>query len=277
MKLRHLLWLAALIATPVLAQNEAESSPPAKEDPEEALREPIPAKTDPTAAKLFATCVKATGGEQRMRSIQSMVADLKVSRGPYDVMMKVYVKRPNKSRTEVSQHHLGRDYKIYSGFDGETAWRQDFSEKKAFPQKLGGAEKEELEDLTFDDILIEWDKLGCKLEYLGPVNSRQRKNYLVKLYHPDGHTEYFYFDAKNYLLTRRGARDIVSGSIVDVDVYLTKYKKISGLWTPVELEVAFGGEPVIQMEYNDIQYNVPLKDDMFEMPKVKEVWLRSSN
>lgn len=264
--------MCCALATPAFAQDE----PPVSEEPSDSLREPLPAETDATAAKLFATSVQAAGGEALLRNIETMKADLTLSRGPYDTDMKLYVKRPNKVRTEVSERHMGREYMIYTGYNGETGWVQDFSDKKGIPKKLGGKEAEELKGLAFDDILLDWEVMGCKLAYLGPVNSRKEKNFLVKLYYPDGQTEYFYFHPKTYLLTRRGKKEQVSDIIVDVDVYLTKYKQINGVWFPVESEVSFGGEPVMQMKFDDVQLNVPVSDSIFEMPAIDEVWLRSN-
>jgi len=274
MKTISSLLLALLLGVTLQAQDEPAAAN--SQDAEDSLREPIPEATDPIAAKLFATSVKAQGGENRLRSIDTMTSDFTFTKGPVATPMKLYLKAPDKVRTEVTERKLGREYNIYTGFDGETAWVHNYSARKPIPKELGSADKKELQDLTFDTILLDWDERGCVLEYLGPVNSRKQKNYLVKLYHPNGRTEYFYFHDENYLLTRRGQKKLTAGTVVNVDEFYTAYKKIGGVWTPVETEITYGNEVVIKKKFENVEYNVPLADALFEMPTVEEFWLRKS-
>ncbi|WP_309399874.1 hypothetical protein [Cerasicoccus maritimus] len=244
---------------------------------EEQLREQVPAESDPIAEQLFATSVKAMGGPGAF-NIGNLSADLKLTRGPNVVDLKLFTKSPDKIRTELIVKHMGRTHEIIRGFNGSDAWVYDTSEKNPFPQKLGGSDATELKELSSkDDILLTWKERGCILKYEGPVNNRRQKNYLVKLYHPEGQTEYFYFHPKNYLVTRRGNKLVQGGAIVNVDVYMLKYDKIDGYWMPVKTETALEGEVIMKSELSNINPNQQLDDTLFEMPEVKEVWLKGKN
>lgn len=269
---RNLLLIACLAASPAFAQQP----PPAKpvDATEDQLREPIPEKTDPTAAKLFATSVKAQGGADKIL-IDSIQADVKFTSGPEVTEIQLWAERPNKARTEYHFRKLGKDYSITKGLNEEGAWVYDTTRERPFPQSIGGDDKALLESLApGDEILLSWEEKGCVLEYLGTVNNRQQKHYLVKLYYPDGLTEYFYFHAKNYLLTRRGKKIINQGVAVNTDVQVLKYENIQGGWFPTKVQTLIEDEPVMDIEYTNIKLNEPIDDELFAIPKVKEVWLR---
>ncbi len=270
--------LLALMLTAMAHGQEADSYQ-TNDQQEDQLREPLPEKSDPIAEQLFATSVKAMGGPDAI-TYDSLSSKILLSRGPHRVNMDYYYKRPNKALMNVwKKADIGNEmFKVSTGYDGTTAWTFDESEEKPFPQKIGGEKEKEIKEMaSADDLLLTYKEKGCVLEYLGAVNNRKQKNYLVKLYHPDGRTEYFYFHPKNYLITRRGNKQMQMGTPVNVDTYVVKYDKIDNKWVPVKYEIAYEDEVVMTMEFSNIKLNPPLNDAMFEMPKVKEVWLKGKN
>ncbi|WP_309385326.1 LolA family protein [Cerasicoccus frondis] len=269
--------LFTILSVGLMMQVALAQTPPTEESLEDQLREEVPAESDPVAEQLFATSVKAMGGAGAIQQ-DTMSANLKFSEGPNVTDMKIFTKRPGKIRSEIEIEHMGKKHEVITGYNGEEAWTFDTSEKNPFPEKIGGKQADELKELAAeDDLLLTWKERGCVIKYLGPVNNRRQKNYLVKLYYPNGKTEYFYFHPKNYLITRRGNKQVQSGVIVNVDVFFVKYDKVDGYWLPVKTEIAYEDEVVMKLELSDIQLNQPLSDSLFNPPEVKEVWLKGKN
>ncbi|GHC10225.1 hypothetical protein [Cerasicoccus arenae] len=276
MKALYSIFAVLILATTLPAQNE--SSGEEETQTEVSLREPVPAQTDPIAAKLVETYLKASGGKDRQKAIHSAIIHETIREGKKDYRTISYRERPDKLRLELITESLGREYKVISGYDGTDAWTYDLTQKHPFPKEMGGKEKKNFIQLAaFDDILMRWEEEGCVLEYMGAVNNRKQKNYLVKLFHPDGLTEFFYFHPKNYLITRQGRREERNGVIVDIDSFYVKYDNIEGIWLPMKTELVLEDQIYGYSEVTSLQLNPHVSDDLFAMPKVKEVWLRGNN
>ncbi|MEO0794955.1 MAG: hypothetical protein AAFX93_07330 [Verrucomicrobiota bacterium] len=277
MKLIRLLpWTILLFALGVQAQDSDATANQVREEID--LREPLPEASDQIAEQLIATYFKAIGGYDRYMGIRSVRTDATITEGMNEHRATTYIIPPNRIREEITVRKLGKDHVTVLGFDGENAWEYDLSVKNPFPEELKGSKKKALREAAdFYGILANWKERGCVVEYLGAVTSRKHKHYLVKLYKPDGHTQYYYFDPKSYLITRIGWRENRNGTVVDQDIFPTKYRKFGGLWLPDKYERAMEDQVYGTIVVHNIELNQSLSDDLFTEPKVKEVWIRGKN
>jgi len=258
---------------PLVAQSDGASSPDTV-----TLREPIPDQSDPVAEKLIATSFKAKGGLTNFLAMRNVKMTTKIREGRRDFERIFYFGYPDKIRIETITRQRGEEFKVIEGFDGENAWVYDLTQKHPFPQEVGGARKKEMaRTADFHGPLANWQTKGYVAEYLGPVNSRRFKNYVVKLYDEQGIPQYFYFDAKNYLLTRHGWPTIRNDVIVNHDHFYVKYEKVRGVYLPTTIEMAIESQTYGEIAVENLEFDQTFPPGFFEIPKVKEVWLRGKN
>jgi len=269
-------WIAAVWllfgCTPLFAQSEEE------EEGKASLRETVPPESDPIAEQLIETTLKAMGGRDRFLQLQNVKATMDVRMGKDDYEQVIYYGEPDKVRIETITRRQGQEFKVIEGYDGENAWIYDLTREHPFPKKLGGKRKQELAAMAdFHGDLVDWKQQGFTPEYLGSANSRRFKNWVVKLYDPDGIPAYYYFDAKNYLLTRRGNKEIRNDVVVDHDVYFTKYEKFRGVFLPVVSELVLEDQTYGTITVTRYEFDQSYPPGFFEIPQVKEVWLKGQN
>ncbi len=82
------------------------------------LRAQAPAAAQPTVDDIVAKNLKAKGGAERLKSMQTMQMSGKATLQGMDVSMKIFSKRPNMTRQEVKL----QDKTVVSAYDGSTAW-----------------------------------------------------------------------------------------------------------------------------------------------------------
>lgn len=246
-----------------------------EESLEAKLREPVPPMTDPGSRKIIEAHLSALGGQGRIMMIHNTVSKgtLREAKDEYDVVY--YRAAPNKLRTETSERKMGRTFTDIEGTNGTVAWTFDNRSKNAFPKEMGRKEADEfILQADFYGPFVNWEQKDNVFAYEGEVKSRGRKHFLVKMYRPNGRATYFYFDAKTMMVTRVGRERIMGKSIVEMDTHYTKYERVNGVWYPSRIEFAIADQVFGSLVLDSIEANQPLDPDLFEMPKVREVWLR---
>ncbi|MGE9295693.1 MAG: hypothetical protein ACQKBV_05340 [Puniceicoccales bacterium] len=270
---RHLLWVLALLSAAPFAH--AQSDDDSGKNADVKLRETIPTQSDPIAEQLIETYFKALGGRDRYLQLRNIKVVEHVKMGRNNFTQTIYYGWPDKVRIETIKREGGKELKVIEGYDGEEAWVYDLTVEHPFPKNLGGKRTKELVEMAnVHGPLANWKERGYTAEYIGPVNSRRFKNYVVKLYDENGVPEFYYFDAKNYLLTRYGWRELRDDIVIDNDVFYVKYEKIRGLYLPVKVELAIEGQTYGVIEQQSIAFDQSFAPGFFSMPKVREVWLR---
>ena len=249
------------------AQNEAgDRSLEAK------LLQPVPPRTDAGSRKILDYHVRALGGELALRNVKSIRAKSLTREGKNnDEHAELIVVYPDKFHLRRESKFKGKPSVTTSGSNGEAEWRHEETRERAVPEPVSGKSPLPL----WITPHLDWEDRNLTYEYLGEAKSRGRKHYLLKQYQPDGQVRYFYFDAKTLLVTREGWEEIVSGTIVDKDVYYTHYEKVDGIWMPTQVEFAMEGQVYGNREYTLIEFNPAYDPAIFDMPETNEIWLRS--
>lgn len=244
-------------------------------DIEARLREPIPPATDAASEKIIEAHLRALGGLGRVMAIQNTVSQGTLREAKEESRITYYRAAPNLMRTESVKQQHGRTAEVIRGYNGERAWLFDKSERHPFPTTMNEPEARSfILQADFHGPIINREAQGNIFRYEGEVRSRGRKHYLLKMFDPNGRTTYLYFDAETMLVTRTGRQESLHGSIVDFDTYYTRYQRVDGVWMPSEIEMAIGNQVYGTLKWNSIQANQSLNPEIFEEPKVREVWLR---
>ena len=53
----------------------------------------------------------------------------------------------------------------------------------------------------------------------------------------------------------------------EVAVDFANYKQVDGITVPFSIRQSFGGQPVAEVTVEKLEFNVPLEDSFFKMPK----------
>jgi len=239
------------------------------------LREPVPDRTDAASKKIIAHYLKAKGVENQLSSLNAVYLEGQMREGMNESTVMAWEAPKNKLRVEEVRKKLGRQEKIIYGFDGTKAWVYDLTPKKPIVvEKSENEVRKPFRRSTIYGPFIDSEAEGWVFEYKGKVVSRGRHNHLIKMYNQDGFTEYFYFDAKTFMLSRHGWDEILQGSIVSKDEYFLKYRRFAGIWVPEVVEFAIEDQVYGKFTLEKCEFNPELDADIFTMPQVEERWLR---
>ncbi|QYY34922.1 hypothetical protein [Ruficoccus sp. ZRK36] len=245
-----------------------------EDSPELLLVESIPASTDTASRKIIETHLRALGGPEALVRIQAVRVTSQQREGKTEFEEVLIQARPKRFYQQITTTHLGTDEVLVTGFDGETLWTQETSDKRALPQTISGKELAAAQEGYFLDPCLNWEANGYTFAYMGEVKSTGRKHYLLKLFLPSGHTRFLYFDAKTLLITRIGRETLIKRTIVDMDDYFTSYEKVQGVWFPTAVEKRMEDEVYGHSAVKLIEVNPQLEPGLFSMPQVQEIWLR---
>lgn len=272
MKYKRLVFFFITLVTSTLV---GQVKPPSAEELEKRLREPVPKKTDKASQQVIANYLKVKGGESKIRNIRNIMFEGHMMEGKKEYKIVFWESEPTNIRVEHIEKLLGRERRIIYGFDGEEAWTYDLTKKHPFPKKIKESDVPRvIKQQSLSGPFIDWEKKGYVFRYEGKAKSKGRLAHLVKMFHPNGLTEYFYFDTKNFMITRHGWEEVVQGSIVDKDEFYTKYQKIDGIWMPEVIEFAIAEQTYGKFTIETIETNQTLESDFFKLPKVKETWVK---
>jgi hypothetical protein len=239
------------------------------------LIEPIPDHTDAGSRKIIETHLKALGGQEALNKIEAVRISSHMRRAHFegDLIM-TETGNPYRYHVKTTVKRLGKLYDKFEGYNGEILWEYDPNEKRAFPKQIDGLRLKDAANGFFLDPCLDWEARGCTFEYLGEVKSKGRPHYLLKMYTPAGRTLFLYFEAKTLMITRMGAEIIFGGAIVDEDVYNTSFEKVNGVWFPVAQEYYIDNQKLGEGKITLIEVNPEIEPGLFDMPKVRERWLR---
>jgi hypothetical protein len=182
-----------------------------------------------------------------------------------------YIYYPDHERTEFSS--LG--IKTIQTNAGDTGWMFDGAVKKISDQS-----EAQVEDFrramrtTFENLLRGWwQKEGGKITYVGRREAGlAKRNETIKLTYPDGFWIEYEFGAKDgmpaKLIYKRMRRDPDSGNQVETteEDRLMSFVKIENINAPWIIDHFVNGHQTSRINYESVQYNQKLPDELFKKP-----------
>lgn len=234
------------------------------------LREPVPATTDAASKKIIANHLQVRGGEDRLRSIHTIQVTGKVREGKHDYKVSYWSAPTDKIRLETFYKKMGREYRKISGYNGIYGWEYDLAQKNPRPVKRSKDKIERvLRQDTFYGPFIDAEAQDLVFAYQGKVTSRGHEAFLVKMFHPNGLPEYFYFDTKNFMIMRHGWEEVLKGHIVRKDEFFSKYQKANDIWVPKIVEFAIEGKVYGKFTVNTYELNPTVRKDIYSAHSIE--------
>jgi outer membrane lipoprotein-sorting protein len=216
-----------------------------------------------TADEIIAKHLKAKGGVEKWKSISSVKMTGKLSAQGKELPTTVYTKRPNLLRQDITTP-AGN---VVQAFDGTTPWMIPPGADTA--REITGPQADAARNgADFDGPLMDYAAKGHKVELVGKEKAGAAEVYHLRLIKKDGGVEHYFMDVENGLEVKRAMEMDAGGGLKQrLESELTNYKSVDGMMIPHTLTQSVNGAPVMQMTIDKIEFNAPMDDALFRMPK----------
>lgn len=219
-----------------------------------------------TADEVVAKSFAAQGGLEKIKAIASMRMTGRMVVGPgMEAPIVIELKRPKSMRIDISIQGMT----IVQAFDGADAWMLNPMGGGSTAQLLPSDMKKMAEEQAdMDGPLMDYKAKGSTLELLGKETAEGTECFKLRLTEKDGDVTVFYLDTGTFLAVRQEARRTIGGVEVDNETIVGDYKDVGGMLFPHSIDSGVKGSPQRQkMTVEKIEFNVPIDDARFKMPK----------
>jgi hypothetical protein len=231
---------------------------------------PAPGVPHLTAKQIVAKNVKARGGLDAWRKIDTMVSIGRLETGNPSMPRVPFVlqqARPNKARFEV---HV-RDKTSVRVFNGAEGWklRQSHNGRPEVLPYTADELAAARDGLGIDGPLIDYEAKGIGVEFDGTDEVEGKKAYRLNVKLPSGATRRWWIDAATFLDMKYERETRTSaGQSATVTVSFADYKAVDGLLIPHStITGEEGGKPVEAMLVERVFLNRPMGEKTFTEPR----------
>ena len=217
-----------------------------------------------TVKEILRKHYEAIGGDEAWKAVET----LKFTGSMYtkDATFKTagIYKRPNICRVD---YQSGRLY-FMEAYDGEVAWQMN-PPSRTGPEILKGKRAKEMMDTCdFDGLLIDHEKKGHKIRYLGSEEIEDRRALLLEVKSSSGNTDIYYLDDETYLPFMVKGKTTIQDQTVDTTIKISEYLEIQNIKIPFSYEFIVDGNPSSEsLKIKTIELNSEFDDDIFHLPK----------
>lgn len=218
-----------------------------------------------TADEIVAKYLKTVGGMEKIQAVKSLRRTGKfMGGGGFEAVVMQENKRPNMVRREFRIQGMTG----VSAYDGKTGWQiQPWGGKKD-PEALGEEEmKQILDDADFDGPLVNPQRKGNTMEYVGtePVEGTDALKLKVTL--ANGEVRYYFMDTDYYVPIKIETKRMIRGAEQEFETILGDYKEVAGWYLPFTVASGpKGSQEMSQVHFETIEPNVQIDDTQFHMP-----------
>lgn len=215
-----------------------------------------------TVDEVVAKNLEAKGGEQRLRETTSARLSGTISmQGMKGSTVSLARRDPRSFRREMD---IGGQ-KMVQGYDGTVLWMQ----RSGMPaQKMPtGPDAESFINNTseFDAAFLDWQQKGHKIEYKGVATENGKEFHRLLFTPKNGRAIEYYIDATTWL----EAKVVIEApdGKGKAETRFTDYRNTDGRMIPFVTTSYVNGNQVMQVRLDRVEFNVPLDDALFRMPK----------
>jgi hypothetical protein len=222
-----------------------------------------------TADEIIDKHIKAMGGMDKIKAVQTVVATGKMKMGPMELPFTLTKARPESMRMDFTVQGMTGS----QAFDGTTGWSvMPFMGKKD-PEKMSDDMLKDMKDeADFDGSLVDYKKKGNTVEYLGKVDVEGSPAYKLKITTKQGIETTEYIDADSYLVIKTEGKRKVQGQEIESESIIGDYKDVGGLMYPHSIQNHPKGSQGPGQSITIEKYEINGKVDaaVFKMPEVKK-------
>jgi hypothetical protein len=160
-----------------------------------------------------------------------------------------------------------QDITACQGYDGQTAWWTTPWTGNPKPQPMPEDRAKDLKSRAdFDGLLYNWKQKGHIVELVGRDTVEKALAYKLKVTKNDGGIEFLFIDSEKFTLQKRLYYRKVRGQEVAMENFFRDYRTVGGAMFSYTQETWFGGQPYNSVQFDNVELNIPVDDNIFHMP-----------
>ena len=213
-----------------------------------------------TVDEIIAKNLEAKGGAQVLRETTTVRLTGTISMQGLRGTTVSIAKRPKSFRREMDI----AGQKVVQGYDGSVLWMQRVGTP---PQKMPAGPDAEafLNNSDFDSAFIDWQQKGHKVEYKGIHNENGREFHRLLFTPKSGPPVEYFIDGTTWLESKVVIEDPAGRG--KAETRFTDYREVDGRRIPFVTTTFANGEQRMQVRLSRAEFNIPLDDELFRMPK----------
>lgn len=217
-----------------------------------------------TVEDVISKHIAFTGGEQKWKTVQSIVTSGIYNYGGIEFPFTAYAKRPNLYKFIVP--FQGKYFA--QSFDGGKGWKIDAFKGETKKTYLSGKPARALAneaDVELESPFINYIAKGHEVRLEGSDTASGLLCFKVILTRKNGETETYYFNQTDYSLVKKLA--ISKNTELDnamLETYYSDYHTIRGLKIPFTAISKVNDQTILTITIKKAQVNVPLKTAFFK-------------
>lgn len=221
-----------------------------------------PAAHAQTIDEIVAKNIEAKGGFETLKNTNTVRTTAAGSMQGAEVTITSSSKRPNLMRNEMTM----AGQKMIIGFDGEQAWMTAGGmPAQALPP---GPQTDMLKQRSqIDSPLFDYKARGTTIELGEPVTEDGRTLHHLIVTPKGTAPMHYYLDAATGLEAKMAVDVEDGGQKMKMEMRFSDFKTVEGRTIPFTITQSVNGNVVGEMKFQKIEFNVPMDDALFRMPK----------
>jgi outer membrane lipoprotein-sorting protein len=233
-----------------------------------------------TVDEIIAKNLEAKGGAEVLKNTTSVLTTGVGTMQGAEVSIVSYTKRPNLMRNEMTlgaaRTQAGQNpnekpnplagQKMVQGFDGQTLWLSAAGlPAKAIPP---GPQAEAMkQNSQIDSPLVDYKTKGTTIQLGEPTTDDGHKLHHLIVTPKGAPTMHYYIDADTNLEHKMVIDVEDGGQKMTMEMRFSDYRKLEGRTVPMTLTQFVNGRQVGQLKYEKVEFDVPMEESLFRMPK----------
>lgn len=178
-----------------------------------------------TADEIITKNIKAMGGVDKLKSIQSVVMEGKINAQGMEIPISMSMVKNTAMRTDFSVMGMN----AWMIMRKDSGWTFMPFQGQTKPEAVPADMLKETEDqLDLEGELVDYKEKGSTVEYLGMDDVEGTDCHKLKLVTKAGNVHYYLIDPKTFYTVRRIAKQNAGGKEVEVQVDMGNYKEVEG-------------------------------------------------
>jgi outer membrane lipoprotein-sorting protein len=219
-----------------------------------------------TVDEIIAKNIQARGGEEKLKSFQTVRLTGKLTMGGFHAGFVQEVKRGGKVREET----IIQGMTAIQAYDGKTAWQVSPFEGRKDPDLLSEDDRKSLvEDADIDGQLVDYKNKDHRAELLGHDSVEGTDCYKIRLTLSNGDARVYYIDSDSFLELKIETERKIRGTVRYEEILYGDYEQVNGVYFPMALEMGAKGESQhAKLTIEKVETNASLNDSVFTIPAV---------
>ena len=219
-----------------------------------------------TADEIIEKYVKAIGGRDKYKSLTSIRTTGTAKGMGMDIKTTSVSTQNGSHRSETTIMGMTS----IEAYDSKTkaGWYiQPFSGDKSAHKMNEEQTKGYTENPHLEPLLMIYKDLGATADYLGKEDFEGVDVYLIMVTMPSKSITYFYIDAETYLILKEKTKQKFEDKEYEGETYFSDYRQENGIMMAHTTEGYNDGKVAWQFITEKVEFNVPLNENDFVMPK----------